>query len=105
MQSILSAFADSAQLRLRVRDDGCGIDPGIIEAAEKPGHWGLRGMRERGAKIDAQLGIWSRPGTETELEFKIPGPVAYTAPGNRSLWRRLRQLKRECREAGEGSNG
>ena len=96
---------DSAQLRLRIRDDGCGMDPEIIEAGGKPGHWGLRGMRERGAKIDAQLGMWSRPGTGTELEFKIPGPVAYTAPGNRSLWRRLRQLKRERREPDEGSNG
>ena len=96
---------DSAQLRLRIRDDGCGIDPEIIEAGGKPGHWGLRGMRERGAKIDAQLGMWSRPGTGTELEFKIPGPVAYTAPGNRSPWRRLRQLKRERREPDAGSNG
>jgi ligand-binding sensor domain-containing protein/signal transduction histidine kinase len=96
---------DSAQLRLRIRDDGCGIDPEIIEAGGKPGHWGLRGMRERGAKIDAQLGMWSRPGTGTELEFKIPGPIAYTAPGNRSPWRRLRQLKRERREPDAGSNG
>jgi ligand-binding sensor domain-containing protein/signal transduction histidine kinase len=93
---------DSAQLRLRIRDDGCGIDPEILEAGGKPGHWGLRGMRERGAKIDAQLGMWSRPGTGTELELKIPGPVAYIAQGSRSLWRRLRQLKRKRRE---GSNG
>jgi ligand-binding sensor domain-containing protein/signal transduction histidine kinase len=96
---------DSAQLRLRIRDDGCGIDPEIIETGGKPGHWGLRGMRERSAKIEAQLGMWSRPGTGTELEFKIPGPVAYSAPGNGSFWRRLRQLKRERREPHEGSNG
>ena len=83
---------DPSQLRLRFRDDGCGIDPKIIEAGGKPGHWGMRGMRERAAKIGANLETWSRPGAGTELELKILGSVAYIALGNDSPWRRLGQL-------------
>jgi signal transduction histidine kinase/ligand-binding sensor domain-containing protein len=83
---------DPSQLRLRFRDDGCGIDPEILEAGGKPGHWGMRGMRERAAKIGAHLETWSQPGAGTEVELRIPGSVAYTAQGNRSPWRRLRQL-------------
>jgi nitrate/nitrite-specific signal transduction histidine kinase len=82
-------------LRLRFRDDGSGIDPRIIEAGGKPGHWGMRGMRERAAKIGAHLETWSRPGAGTELELKIPGSVAYNAQGNGSLWRTFRQLWHE----------
>jgi signal transduction histidine kinase len=86
---------DSARLRLRFRDDGCGIDPQIVKAGGKPGHWGMRGMRERAASIGARLETWSWPDAGTELELEIPGSVAYSAPGNGSLWRRLRQLWRE----------
>jgi signal transduction histidine kinase len=38
-------YADS-DLRMRVRDNGCGIDPQVL-AAGREGHWGLPGMRER----------------------------------------------------------
>jgi signal transduction histidine kinase len=86
---------DPSHLRLRFRDDGSGIDPKIIEAGGKPGHWGMRGMRERAAKIGAHLETWSRPGAGTELELRIPGSVAYNAQGNGSLWRTLRQLWHE----------
>jgi hypothetical protein len=86
---------DPSHLRLRIRDDGSGIDPKIIEAGGKPGHWGMRGMRERAAKIGAHLETWSRPGAGTELELRIPGSVAYNAQGNGSLWRTLRQLWHE----------
>ena len=81
---------DPSQLRLRFRDDGCGIDPKIIEAGGIPGHWGMRGMRDRAGKIGAHLETWSRPGAGTELELRIPGSVAYNAQGNGSLWRKLR---------------
>jgi signal transduction histidine kinase len=83
---------DPSHLRLRFRDDGSGIDPKILEAGGKPGHWGMRGMRERAAKIGAHLETWSRPGAGTELELRIPGSLAYSAQGNASFWRRLRQL-------------
>ena len=68
---------DSRQFRLRVRDDGRGIDPKILEAGGRAGHWGLQGMRERTQKIGGQLKFWSRPETGTEVELIIPGATAY----------------------------
>ena len=53
-------------LRLLVRDNGCGLDPAVVQKARES-HWGLRGMRDRAEKIGAQFGIWSRPGAGTEV--------------------------------------
>jgi ligand-binding sensor domain-containing protein/signal transduction histidine kinase len=63
--------------RLRVRDDGKGLDPEVRQKGERAGHWGLRGMRERAKRIGGELELWSEPGAGTEVELKIPGPVAY----------------------------
>jgi signal transduction histidine kinase len=63
-------------LRLRVRDDGKGIDPKLLDAG-RDGHWGLPGMRERAQQIGAQLDIWSEVGAGTEVELRIPSSVAY----------------------------
>ena len=68
---------DSRQFRLRVRDDGRGIEPEILEAGGRSGHWGLQGMRERAEKIGGQLRFWSRAETGTEVELTVPGATAY----------------------------
>jgi len=68
---------DTRQFRLRVRDDGRGIEPKILEAGGRTGHWGLQGMRERAEKIGGQLRFWSRPETGTEVELTVPGATAY----------------------------
>jgi signal transduction histidine kinase len=64
-------------LRLRFRDDGIGIDPGVVEHDGRSGHWGLPGIRERAKQIGAQLEIWSELGAGTEIELSIPGSFAY----------------------------
>lgn len=61
---------------LRIRDDGRGIDQATIEGG-KAKHWGLSGMRERADAIGGKLSIWSRVNAGTEVEFTIPGQVAY----------------------------
>jgi signal transduction histidine kinase len=66
-------------LRLRIRDDGKGIDSKVL-ATGREGHWGLQGMRERARQIGAQLEIWSQTGAGTEVELRIPGPIAYAKP-------------------------
>lgn len=71
---------DPRQFRLRVRDDGRGIDPRILEAGGRSGHWGLQGMHERAHKIGAQLRFWSRPETGTEVELIVRGATAYQIP-------------------------
>jgi signal transduction histidine kinase len=67
---------DRNEIRLRVRDDGRGIDSQVVEMG-KPGHWGLSGMRERAYRIGAELNIWSRPNAGTEVDLTIPARVAY----------------------------
>jgi len=37
---------DSATFVVRVRDNGCGIDEGVLSSGRE-GHWGISGMRER----------------------------------------------------------
>jgi signal transduction histidine kinase len=68
---------DPKQFRLRVRDDGRGIESKILEKGSREGHWGLLGMRERAEKIGGQLEFWSRPGTGTEVELTVPAKTAY----------------------------
>jgi signal transduction histidine kinase len=62
--------------RLRIRDDGKGIDPKHLDAG-RDGHWGLPGMRERAQQIGAQLDMWSQAGAGTEVELRIPSSIAY----------------------------
>jgi signal transduction histidine kinase len=84
---------DRRQFRLRVRDDGRGIDPKLI-AEGRPDHWGLRGMKERTRKIGGQLNFWSRPETGTEVELTIPGATAYMNRNGRSWKSRFRRTER-----------
>ena len=66
--------------RLRIRDDGEGIPAEILEHG-RPGHYGLPGIRERARQVGADLRIWSRSGTGTEIELSLAGSIAYgTSP-------------------------
>jgi signal transduction histidine kinase/ligand-binding sensor domain-containing protein len=71
---------DQEQLKLRIRDDGKGIDAGVLEKEHAPGHWGLRGMRERAKVIGGSFEVWSKQGSGTEIELKIPATSAYAKP-------------------------
>jgi PAS domain S-box-containing protein len=68
---------DEHLLCLRIRDDGKGIDPKVLEEGGRAGHWGLIGIRERAKRMGAQLHYWSEPGTGTEVQLSVPGSVAY----------------------------
>ncbi len=71
---------DAGAFRMRVRDDGRGIDPGLL-AGELAGHFGLRGMRERAALAGGSLTLWSAPNAGMEVELVIPASRAYCQPG------------------------
>jgi signal transduction histidine kinase len=72
------SYSDAALL-IRVRDDGAGISAVVMDAGEKPGHFGLLGMRERARKLGATLDVWSRPDAGTEVELRVPAHVAYVS--------------------------
>jgi signal transduction histidine kinase len=84
---------DAHVLRLRIRDDGQGIDPKVLKEGGKPGHWGLRGLGERAERIGARLDFWSQAGAGTEVQLSVPAAVAYeTVPDSvaSNLFRRVR---------------
>ena len=68
---------EEQQFRLRIRDDGKGIDPEVLRTTEREGHFGLHGMKERAEIADGKLEIWSRDGAGTEIELTIPASSAY----------------------------
>jgi signal transduction histidine kinase/ligand-binding sensor domain-containing protein len=78
-------------LRIAVRDDGRGIDPQLLQSGRE-GHWGLTGMRERADRIGANLRVWSRAGSGTEVELSVPGGIAFQAQSRRRPWGWLARL-------------
>jgi len=70
---------DERQLRLRFRDDGKGIDPELLKEGGRPGHYGMRGMRERAKLVGGSLDVWSEIDAGTEVELSIPTSIAYSA--------------------------
>ena len=66
------------QFRLRVRDDGKGIDPEVLDRQARAGHFGLPGMRERAELIGGDLEVWSKRQSGTEVGLNIPAAIAYT---------------------------
>ena len=75
------------QLRLRLRDDGKGIDPKLLSDDGHEGHYGLRGMRERAKLLGGKLTVWSERGSGSEVELIIPAAHAYTpSPGLPRSW-------------------
>jgi signal transduction histidine kinase/ligand-binding sensor domain-containing protein len=66
-----------AELRMRIRDDGRGLNVEVQEDGGRTGHWGMVGMRERAKKIRATVTIWSKPGAGTEVDLRVPAHMAY----------------------------
>jgi ligand-binding sensor domain-containing protein/signal transduction histidine kinase len=78
-------------LRVRIRDDGKGIDRKVLEDGERAGHWGLPGMRERAKRISGQLAVWSEPGVGTEVELNLPGSLVYESGSSQLMLRLFRR--------------
>lgn len=74
------------EFRMRVRDDGKGIDPSVLSNLGAERHYGLRGMRERAAAIGGALEVWSEAGAGTEVELCVPAAKAYGTPRKGSRW-------------------
>lgn len=78
----------SKHLRIFIRDNGCGISPDFLEHG-RDGHLGLSGMREYAEKIGAELKIWSRRQSGTEIELIVPHQIAFVKKSPVGLFRRM----------------
>jgi signal transduction histidine kinase/ligand-binding sensor domain-containing protein len=84
---------DDRILRIRIRDNGKGIDSRVLTEGGIAGHWGLRGMRERAERIGARLDFWSEAGAGTEVQLTVPADVAYQTAGDDVGSRLLRKVR------------
>jgi len=86
----------SHRLRILVRDNGCGIDPQVLQSG-RDGHWGLQGMRERAGRIGAQLNVWSSSTSGTEVQLSVPGHSAFQGPTAKRTLLTIPGLRRSTR--------
>jgi signal transduction histidine kinase len=70
---------DEGEFRVRVRDNGKGIDRKLIGEDGREGHFGLRGMRERAKLLGGKLTVWSELDSGTEVELSLAAAHAYLA--------------------------
>jgi signal transduction histidine kinase len=80
---------DERRFRLRVADDGRGIDERVIHREPPEGHFGLNGMRERADVVGGRLDIWSKLDSGTRVDLSIPAGAAYGVAPRRLSWVRL----------------
>jgi signal transduction histidine kinase len=67
---------NSSELRLRVRDNGCGFDLDKPNGSNK-NHFGLVGIRERTKRIAGDLSLNSWPGKGTEVLVTVCWPPEF----------------------------
>jgi signal transduction histidine kinase len=77
----------TAHLRILVRDNGCGMDPQVLNSGRE-GHWGLSGMRERAERIGGKLKVLSMTNAGTEIHLSVPSRLAFEPEfsGRQNLW-------------------
>jgi signal transduction histidine kinase len=68
---------DKNQLRVRVQDNGKGIDAKVLHGGGREGHYGLPGMKERAKLAGGKLTVWSKLDSGTEVQLTIPASLAY----------------------------
>ena len=68
---------DDRQLRVRVWDNGKGIDPKVLDGGGREGHYGLPGMQERAKLAGGKLTVLSKVDSGTEIELTLPASLAY----------------------------
>jgi len=103
---------DLRQFRMRVRDNGRGIDQEILAAGGREGHFGLRGMRERAGRcgeVRAELAA-DRLAAETfvmrwgnRLGYALPAPAGIAGSERTSARRSWRRRRRNFRKSTRAS--
>ncbi|MDE1162340.1 MAG: triple tyrosine motif-containing protein [Acidobacteriaceae bacterium] len=86
----LSLLATSKGVLLRVKDDGLGIHPTILQKGKREGHFGLQNMRDRAKRLGGRCTVISSAGEGSTIELNIPAYLAYTDAAN-GIWSRIRR--------------
>ncbi len=74
---VVLRFEEDA-LTLRISDDGEGMSPTLMSGDQvRPGHFGLKGLRERAARLEATLDIRAGETSGTVVEVRIPARRAF----------------------------
>ncbi|MBB5058049.1 signal transduction histidine kinase/ligand-binding sensor domain-containing protein [Granulicella aggregans] len=73
---VLLEFNES-DLRLVVRDNGCGIPSKVLSSGYRDGHLGMPGMRERARQIGARLEAGPGAVNGTIVELHVPATTIY----------------------------
>ncbi|WP_263368318.1 sensor histidine kinase [Edaphobacter bradus] len=68
-QAAIDLRYDTTRLHLSIADNGRGFSPATVH---NNGHFGLQGMRERAAQINAQCNIASSPGHGATVSLDVP---------------------------------
>jgi signal transduction histidine kinase/ligand-binding sensor domain-containing protein len=90
-------------LLLRVRDNGKGIEPAIVQSGKK-GHFGLQGMRERAGRIGAKLNLVTSAARGTEVSLTVPGRSVFRR-GHSSLQSIFARMRARFNRDGNESGG
>jgi signal transduction histidine kinase len=61
---------DGGELEIRITDDGSGFEAERVD--DRPGHLGLRGIRERAAAVGGSVTIDSAPARGTTVRCRLP---------------------------------
>jgi signal transduction histidine kinase len=98
-EALLNAFRHSNAARIeveilftadsfsiRIRDDGIGIDEGVLSEGGKPGHFGLKIMAERARNLGAAFTIRSKRSAGSEIELSMPRRLARGSGTARWSW-------------------
>ena len=82
---VLLSYGDR-RWEIRVQDNGCGINEETLNL-QRPGHYGIAGMKERAERLGGTISIRSRVGEGTEVNLTVPAHLLYQDDVRRSGWR------------------
>ena len=74
----ITLSVENGQATIEITDDGQGFD--VDARGNVPGHFGIRGMRERARRIEATLTIRSAAGGGTSVRVTVPTAASHATP-------------------------
>jgi signal transduction histidine kinase len=70
---LIRLFRADGEILLEVEDDGVGFNVGAVDANyEQRGSLGMVTMRERAQLLNATLHVWSKEGSGTRIQVRVP---------------------------------